>query len=66
MISNQISILTEEHLDEAVDLVIDELVDLCDPSDVDEMYVELAAEQVGVMATPQLVSTVLARIDRLD
>ena len=63
MISNQINILTEEHLDDAVELVIDELMDMCDPSQVDEMYIELAAEQVGVMATPQVVATVLNRID---
>ena len=63
MISNQISILTEEHLDDAVDLIIDELVDMCDPSEVDEMYIELAAEQVGVMVTPQVIATVMDRID---
>ena len=63
MITNQISIMTEEFLDDAVELVIDELVDMCDPSQVDRMYVELAAEQVGVMVTPQLVSTVLSRIE---
>ncbi len=61
---NNISILTEEQLDDAVELVIDELVDICDPSEVTKIYVELAAEQVGVMATPQLVSTVLYRIDQ--
>jgi hypothetical protein len=63
MISNQISILTEEHLDDAVELIIDELIDMCDPSEVDEIYIELAAEQVGVMVTPQVVATVLERID---
>ena len=60
---NNISILTEDQLDDAIELVVDELIDLCNPSDVDKMYVELAAEQVGVMPTPQLVSAVMARID---
>lgn len=58
--------MTEEFLDDAVDLVVDELIDMCDPSQVDNMYIELAAEQVGVMVTPQLVSTVMARIDGLE
>lgn len=63
---NNISILTEDQLDDAVELVIDELIDLCDPSSVDNMYVQLAAEQVGVMPTPQLVSMVMTRIDRAE
>ena len=63
---NNISILTEEQLDDAVELVIDELIDLCDPSDVDDLFVGLAAEQVGVMSSPQLVSAVMARIDRIE
>ena len=58
--------MTEEFLDDAVDLVVDELIDMCDPSQVDDMYIELAAEQVGVLVTPQLVSTVMARIDGLE
>jgi hypothetical protein len=63
MITNQISILTEEHLDDAVELVIDELMDICDPSQADKIYIELAAEQVGVMVTPQLVSTIMSRLE---
>ncbi len=58
-----ISILTEDQLDDAIELVIDELMDLCDPSDVSDLFVELAAEQVGVLASPQLISAVMNRID---
>jgi hypothetical protein len=63
MITNQISILTEDQLDDAVELVIDELMDICDPSQADEIFIELAAEQVGVMVTPQLVSTIMSRLE---
>ena len=59
----KISILTEDQLDDAIELVIDELTDLCDPSEISDLYVELAAEQVGVLASPQLISAVMERID---
>ncbi len=61
MISNQISIMTEEFLDDAVELILEELEELCTPSEVDESYVEYAAEQVGVMVTPQVMDTALER-----
>ena len=70
MISEQISILTEDVLDEAVDLIIERLEYYVEvygytSEDFDEAFVQQVADEVGVKSTPQVENVVLYRAEQM-
>lgn len=67
---NNISILTEDQLDDAVDQLVESLLDYadtyeCTPDDIDVDFVIHAAEEIGVNPTPQVVDVALYRIQAI-
>ena len=63
---NNISILTEDQLDDAVDQLVESLLGYYDtygltPDDMDVDFVINAAEELGVNPTPQVVDVALYR-----
>lgn len=70
MITNQISILTEEQLDDAVDQLVEAVEEYMDTyshdaDDVDTNMVIGVAEELGVNPTPQVVDVVVYRVQQI-
>ena len=66
MVLNNISILTEDQLDDAVDQLVESLFGYADTygiahKDMDVDFVINAAEEIGVNPTPQVVDVALYR-----
>lgn len=67
---NNISILTEEQLDEAVDELVEHLISYSDiyeyeAGDIDVNFVIHAADEIGVNPTPQVVDVALYRFQAI-
>jgi len=67
---NNISILTEQQLDEAVDELVEAILDYVDTYDydvdkLDADFVIQAADDLGVNPTPQVVDVALYRVQAM-